>query len=160
MKPFQSREVFWICTLSIYLAGCGGEYEAYIYQLRAGDAQEREDAAAFLGAQQVQKGIPALRMALRDPVLEVRVKAIWALGMLRAKRAMRDLLPLLRDPERRVRQTTAWALMQVEEPEAIPALRVAFKMEKDVWVQGDLKRSIGYLQQFQGDADLNESVFR
>ena len=128
-------------------------------QLRLGTPEQRADAAAFLGAQRVSSAIPVIRAALRDTVPAVRAKAAWAVGMLRAKEALRDLLPMLRDPSRRVRQQVSEALIQIEEPEAIPALRMALQMEKDPWVHGDMQRAVQYLEQFQGDAEVNESSF-
>ena len=148
-----------VCILLLG-GGCGQEHGGYIAQLREGTAEQRTDAAAFLGAQRVSSAVPALRIALRDTVDEVRVKAVWALGMLRSKEALSDLMLMLRDGNRRVRQTTAWTLTQIEEPEAIPALEVAFRVEKDSWVQEDLKRAIEYLKQFQGEAEVGESRFR
>ena len=153
---------FRICTLLVLLsgAGCNHAYSGYVAQLRSGDAKERVDAAAFLGEQRVSDAIPALSRALRDPEQEVRIKAVWALGMIRSKRSMRDLIPLLRDGNRRVRQTAAWSLMQMEEPDAIPALEMAMRMENDGWVKGDMRRAIGFLKQFEGETDLNEATFR
>ncbi len=144
-----------------YLAagGCGQNGD-FVAQLRWGTPEQRTEAASFLGAQRVSSAIPALRAALRDTVPEVRAKVVWALGMLRAKEAMPDLLLMLRDASRRVRQQAVWALMQVEEPEAIPTLEIALKMERDPWVQGDLRRTIEYLKQFQGNVDISESGFR
>lgn len=144
----------------IWIGGCSQEHGDYVKQLRLGTPEQRAEAAAFLGAQRVSSAIPAVRAALRDTVPAVRAKAAWAVGMLRAREAFQDLLPMLRDPSRRVRQQVAEALMQIEEPEAIPALRMALQMERDPWVQGDMQRAIQYLEQFQGDAEVNESSFK
>lgn len=154
-----------ICRLgllgSVLLAaeGCGGD-DGYMAQLRSGTDRERAEAATFLGAQRVAGAIPHLRLALRDTVPEVRAKVAWALGMLGAKDSLPDLLPLLRDPSRRVRQQAVVAVMYIEEPEAIPALELALKMERDAWVRSDLKRAIEYLRQFQGETELGEASFR
>ena len=50
--------------------------------------------------------------------------------------------------------------MHIEEPEAIPALEFAAKMEKDVWVRGDMRRAATYLRQFLGETNLGEATFR
>ena len=149
-----------IGTILLLMGGCGQDYGGYIAQLRSGTPEQRAAAASFVGAQRISSAIPALRGALRDTVAEVRAKASWALGMLRSKEVVPDLLPMLRDTSGRVRQQVVWALMQIEEPEAVPALEVALRMEKDPWVQGDLRRAIAHLKQFQGEVDIGESTFR
>ena len=152
----------WIGSVLCCLLGIGGcgEGNSYIEQLHSGTVEQRAQAATFLGAQRAGDAIPALRIALRDTVPEVRAKVVWALGMLGAKDAMVGLVPLLQDSSRRVRQQTAVALMYLEEPEVLPALELALKMEKDPWIQADLKRAIAHLQQFEGDVDVDEGTFR
>ena len=146
--------------LLLFLSNCSSPHGDYLRQLRSGSVDQRIDAASFLGAQRVVDAIPHLRAALRDSVTSVRTKAAWALGMLRAKEALRDLIRMLGDKDRDVRQIVAWALMQLEEPEAISALERAMMSEPDAWVKKDMERAVRYLRQFDGEADVKESLVR
>ena len=148
-----------VMSVLVGSAGCDGDGDP-LRQLRSGSSGDRAAAAAYLGTHGPPGAVPSLRAALRDSVPDVRAKAAWALGMLRSKEALPDLVLTLRDDHRRVRQQSAWALMQIEEPEAIPMLEMALQMERDPWVQGDLRRAIRHLRQFQGDVDLGELRFR
>jgi HEAT repeat protein len=150
----------YVPLLCLYLACCGSVHDDYFGQLQAGTPEQRARAASFLGAQRVVEAVPHLRRALRDPLPAVRTKAVWALGMLRAKVTLRDLVVLLGDRDRDVRQVTAWALMQIEEPEAIVAFERAMAVETDAWVKKDMDRAVRYLKQFEGEADVEESSVR
>lgn len=147
-------------VLLLVCAGCGSPHADYFDQLRAGSVEQRMDAATFLAVQRIAEAIPHLRVALRDSVPQVRTKVAWALGMLRAKAALRDLILMLGDGDRDARQIAAWALMQLEEPEAIPALERAMASEPDAWVKKDMERATRYLRQFEGEADVEESRVR
>ena len=140
--------------------GCGSEHSSYIDQLRSGTPEQRAQAAAFLGAQRIAEAIPHLRTALQDEDDAVRAKVIWALGMLRSSAAMPDLLPLMQDSDRNIRQVTARTLMQIEAPEAIPALENALKIESDEWVAKDIESAIQHLRQFEGEVDIKEATVR
>ena len=144
----------------LLLAGCGSPHSDYLSQLRSGSADQRVDAAAFLGAQRVGEATPHLRVALKDSEPRVRTKAAWALGILRAKEALRDLTRMLGDKDRDVRQIVAWSLMQLEEPEAIVTLQQAIASEPDAWVKKDMVRTVRFLKQFEGEADIEESSVR
>lgn len=152
--------IFALVLMPLLLWGCRSERDTYLVQLRSGNADQRAQAAAFLGAQRMGEAIPHLQAALRDTVPEVRTKVIWALGMLRSKDAMRDLIPLLRDANRDIRQATVLALMQIEEPDAIPALENAHRLETDAWVKRDMARALQHLKQFEGETDVGESSIR
>lgn len=152
--------IFALVMMPLLVWGCRSERDTYLAQLRSGTPDQRAQAAAFLGAQRVSDAIPHLRAALRDTVPEVRTKVIWALGMLRSKAAMRDLISLLRDGNRDIRQATALGLMQIEDPEAIPALENAHRMETDAWVKRDMDRALRHLKKFEGEADVGEGGIR
>jgi HEAT repeat protein len=148
-----------IVLLSLGLPGCGDDGDHFT-RLRSGTPREREDAAAYLGARRIAGAVPYLRKALRDTVPEVRAKAIWGLGMLGAGEALPDLVPFLTDRSRRLRQQAAVAIMHIEQPEAIPVLKLALWTEKDRWVRSDLARAIEHLKQFVGESDIAEGTFR
>ena len=119
------------------------------------------DRGCFLsGCAEGSSAIPALRAALRDTVPEVRAKVVLGPGDAPCQGSDAGSPADASRASRRVRQQAVWALMQVEEPEAIPTLEIALKMERDPWVQGDLRRTIEYLKQFQGNVDISESGFR
>lgn len=149
----------WLMLLLVCM-GCGSPYADYFDQLRAGSVEQRMDAATFLGGHRIVEAIPHLRAALRDTVPQVRTKVAWALGALRAKAALHDLSLMLGDRDRNARQIAAWALMQLEEPEAIPALERAMASEPDAWVKKDMERATRYLRQFEGEANVEESRVR
>jgi HEAT repeat protein len=153
------RSLSVILLFSIGLPCCGGDSDHFT-RLRWGTAQEREDAAAYLGARRVVGAVPHLRQALRDTVPEVRAKAIWALGMLGASEALPDLLHFLTDRSRRLRQQAVVAIMHIEQPEAIAVLELAMRTERDPWVRSDLARAIEHLKQFVGESDIAEGAFR
>lgn len=148
---------FLIC---VFFLACGSQESNYIDQLKTGTPKQRAQAAAFLGAQRVPEAIPALRDALHDENIDVKTKAIWALGMLRSKDALPDLLFLMKNSDRNIRQVTVRAVMQIEEPEAIPVLEKALKIESDEWVRKDIQTAIEHLRQFEGEADIGEASVR
>lgn len=148
-----------VLILSLGLTGCDGGNDHFT-RLRSGSSQEREDAAAYLGAHRVPGAVPHLRQALRDTVPEVRAQAVWALGMLGAGEALPDLVPFLRDSNRRLRQQAAVAIMNIEQPEAIAVLEFAMRTERDPWVRSDLARAVEHLKQFVGESDIAEGAFR
>jgi HEAT repeat protein len=117
-------------------------------------------AAEFLGSQRDRLAIPHLIEALSDSSTEVRAKAGWALGMLRAKEAAQPISLLLADSESRVRQSAGRALLMIEEPDALPSLKKALAKEADEWVKRDLVDAIKHLDQFEGETDVVEVGFR
>jgi HEAT repeat protein len=154
------RVSFIVILCGLFVLGCGSENRNYIDQLRSGTPEQRALAASFLGAQRITQAIPHLLKSLEDENVQVRVKVIWALGMLRSKGALKNLLLFMQDPERDVRQVTARALMQIEEPEAIETLEQALKIESDEWVVKDITAALKHLRQFEGEADVGESSVR
>ncbi len=140
------------------LAGCSNG--GYLEDLRHDSPEKRVAAADFLGAQRDQEAVTALIGVLSDQDPRVRAKGAWALGMIRSREAVMPLLPLLKDSDRAVKQAVIGALMNLEEPEALPALRAALSVELDTWVAGDLEEAITYLMQFEGDDDVGEFSFR
>jgi HEAT repeat protein len=80
--------------------------------------------------------------------------------MLRAKEAAEPVSLLLSDATPRVRQSASRALLQIEEPDALPALRKAFSQEADEWVRRDMEEAINHLVQFEGEVDIGEAGIR
>jgi len=136
------------------------EDRSFKADLQSQDTEKRVRAIEFLGTQRDRTSIPALVEAMGDPEVEVRSKAVWALGMMQAKEAVTGASRLLGDPESRVRQSVSRALMQIEEPDALPALRAALAKEADTWVRKDLEEAIAHLIQFEGETDVGESSFQ
>lgn len=153
MQGFRS----WLILVAV-LAGC--EDRSFRADLRSDDRDVRIRAIEFLGSQGDRTAIPELIIAVSDSVIEVKAKAAWALGMLQAKEAVEPVSSLLKDPEGRVRQSASRALLQIEEPDALPALREALAVEVDKWVKRDIEEAITHLLQFEGETDVGESSFR
>lgn len=140
--------------------GVGCSDQSYVSDLRSPSPDKRLAAAAFLGAQRDQDAVGGLIGVLDDSEAGVRAKSAWALGMIRSRGAVGPLVSMLADPNRAVKQAVVGALMNIEEPEALPALRQALSTESDTWVIGDLKKAIVYLEQFEGETDVGESTFK
>lgn len=145
--------------LCVVVVGCGSE-SSYVDDLTHPSAERRVAAAEFLGAQREGSAVAALVDALGDSEPGVRAKSAWALGMIRDSVAMHPLIDLLDDGDREVKQASLGALMNLEQPDALPALGSALSKESDDWVVGDLEKTIRYLEQFEGEADVGESSFR
>jgi HEAT repeat protein len=133
---------------------------SFYSDLKSPDPGTRIRAVEFLGSQRDRLAIPQLIETLGDSSVEVRAKAGWALGMLRAKEAAQPISLLLSDPEPRVRQSASRALLQIEEPDVLPSLKQALARESDEWVKQDLEDAIKHLTQFEGETDVGEAGFR
>jgi beta-lactamase regulating signal transducer with metallopeptidase domain/HEAT repeat protein len=73
----------------------------------------------------------ALLAAAADRSSAVRENAIWGLGHQDLEKAPAPVVAALRDDQAAVRLVAAWTLAQIGDPAAAPALRDAFKAEKD-----------------------------
>jgi beta-lactamase regulating signal transducer with metallopeptidase domain/HEAT repeat protein len=74
---------------------------------------------------------PALLAAAADRSPAVRENAIWGLGQQDIETAPAPVVAALRDEKAAIRLVAAWTLAQIGDPAAAPALRDAFKAEKD-----------------------------
>ncbi len=100
--------------------------EELIRELRAsGEPELRWKAAAELAARRVAAAVPALREALRDPAIAVRMHAAWALLELAPAESLADVLRLLEEPAPEVRSAVAFKLGERawRDPRAAPPLR-------------------------------------
>jgi HEAT repeat protein len=152
------RKSSYCLALLLVLVAC--EDRSFRADLSSPDPAVRIRAIEFLGSQRDRTVIPQLIEATRDTAVEIKAKAAWALGMLQAKEALEPVSQMLSDPASRVRQSASGALLQIEEPEAIPALRAALAKETDEWVRKDIEAAIKHLIQFEGETDVGESSFR
>jgi HEAT repeat protein len=89
----------------------------------------RAIAAWALG--QRQHAGAALLAAAADRSSAVRENAIWGLGQQELEKAPAPVVAALRDEKPAIRLVAAWTLAQIGDPAAAPALRDAFKAEKD-----------------------------
>jgi beta-lactamase regulating signal transducer with metallopeptidase domain/HEAT repeat protein len=89
----------------------------------------RAIAAWALG--QRQHSGAALLAAAADRSPTVRENAIWGLGQQDIEQAPAPVVAALRDDKAAIRLVAAWTLAQIGDPAAAPALRDAFKAEKD-----------------------------
>ena len=78
--------------------------------LSADSAKKRSSAARALGEMESESVVDLLVIALRDPVVDVRVAAVAALGRLGLEVAVKDLLTLLNDSDEKVRHHVALVL--------------------------------------------------
>ena len=85
--------------------------------------------------------------ALSDSSSAVREVAIWALGHQRLEQAPAPITAALRDADTEIRLVAAWTLGQIRDPATVPALRTAFKEEKDEEVRRALFRALLLLDQ-------------
>jgi HEAT repeat protein len=79
--------------------------------------------------------VDALTAVLGTGDVKVRVRALWALGNISPKHAPKPVFGMLKDNDTRVRKLAAWALYQMEDADAVPALRAAVESEQDKEVQ-------------------------
>jgi HEAT repeat protein len=118
--------------------GRSGVVAALASALR-GDASNdvRSTAAWALGnvGDQSSTAVDALTSVLGTGDVKVRVRALWALGNISPKHAPKPVLGMLKDSDPRVRKLAAWALYQMEDADAVPALRAAVETEQDKEVQ-------------------------
>jgi HEAT repeat protein len=114
--------------------------------LQSPDAEKREAAANLLARAGDPAAIPALTVALADPVADVREEAAATLGILGASRAENAIADLLtRDADPDVRMAAAQALALLDTPSARATLQRARQTEADpfvraVMVTGDAER--------------------
>jgi beta-lactamase regulating signal transducer with metallopeptidase domain/HEAT repeat protein len=87
------------------------------------DASVREMAAWSLAdAGHSSVAVEALSAALRDPNIEVRQTAAWALGNVGSRAAVEPLAAALSDQNAEMRKRAAWALGNLDLKQAPPAL--------------------------------------
>jgi HEAT repeat protein/beta-lactamase regulating signal transducer with metallopeptidase domain len=102
-----------------------------------------------------------LLATLADPVLEVRVAAVEALGGLKDTVAVRALIDVLKkDTEATVRRAAAWALGELEDPRAIPALSDALRGDADVEVRRNAAQALGEIEDARATPALSEALRR
>jgi HEAT repeat protein len=94
----------------------------------------------------------ALVGALGDESMEVRSRAIWALGNVEPRSAPRALLNVLADKDPRLRHLAAWALYEIEDPASAPALQAALRTEADKDLQISYIRALAALGEKSIDA--------
>jgi HEAT repeat protein len=87
--------------------------------------------AAWALGQRPQPDKAPLLAAISDRVAKVREAAIWGAGNQDLEKAPAPVTAALRDAETPVRLVAAWALSQIGDPDTAPALRAAFKDEKN-----------------------------
>jgi beta-lactamase regulating signal transducer with metallopeptidase domain len=98
--------------------------------LQSDQSDEVRAIAAWALGQRPQAG-SALVAAAADRSSAVRENAIWGLGQQELEKAPAPVVAALRDDQASVRLVAAWTLAQIGDPSAAPALRDAFKAEKD-----------------------------
>lgn len=114
------------------LADAAGEgVSAALAATLQSDRNEEVRAVAAWALGQRQANTAALEAAAADRAGRVRESAIWALGNQGLKKAPAPVIAALRDAEAPVRVVAAWMLGHTADPAAAPALRAAFKDEKD-----------------------------
>jgi putative membrane-bound dehydrogenase-like protein len=88
------------------------------------------------------KAMTAVRRALNDPDLEVRVAAARAAGLLKDRNAVDQLVHLVAKDEPAVRRQAATALGQIGDPRALPALLEGTATATDPFVRHALIYSL------------------
>ncbi len=113
------------------LAGCrrkdaigsdNPEVREMIRQIRAGDANERRQAARKLGELGDQAAVEPLVEALDDHQAAVQLEAARALGKLKSPKATESLIDALNDETMAVRKAAADALGDIGDPQAADRL--------------------------------------
>jgi HEAT repeat protein len=123
----------------------------WIDQLRAGNSDQRAQAATALGVMgpEARLAVPALATALRDETNTVRLQAALALFKIgpESRPAVPALAEALRDPEPAIRFEAALALHQLgsEAVEAVPALIHALRDPANRQLHPRLYRSVAQL---------------
>ena len=87
------------------------------------DAKTRAYMALALSHENTPQAIEALRRALKDPEEDVRLYAIWSLGVLRSQEAVPDILLALQSDSADTRKTAAYVLGALGEGSAREALK-------------------------------------
>jgi HEAT repeat protein len=87
------------------------------------DTKTRSYMALALSHRRTPEAVEALKKALADPAEDVRVYALWSLGVLRASEAAGDIRPLLKSDSSEVRKTAAYVLGAMSDASSAPALQ-------------------------------------
>jgi HEAT repeat protein len=85
-------------------------------------------SAATAQKSPVESAVDGLIVALKDPDVDVRCQAAWALGRTRKTRAVDPLIEAMADAAA-VRRQAVRALGEIGDPRAVPALTAALKDE-------------------------------
>jgi HEAT repeat protein len=122
--------------------------QIFLDGLSSADVGVRVLAAERLGGAPVDdpRIAPALEAALADPLPDVRVAAVTALGMRRGggQPVTRLFGGALRDADRLVRSAAVFALAKAGDPAALPALLAALN-DPEISVRRDAAWAIGRL---------------
>lgn len=98
---------------------------------------------------------------LSDPVREVRLAAVEALGGLKDTVAIRALIEVLKkDTEAMVRRAAAWSLGELDDPRAIPALSDALRGDTDVEVRRNAAHALGEIEDARAVPALSDALRR
>lgn len=120
-----------VCISAAKELGLRGETAGMEYltkALRNESPKLRKEAAVALGEINNPQSTAALISSLHDPVIDVRIAAVNALGNLKAVEAMNALLYLLdHDEDVKVRGAAAYALGKIGNPSVIECLLRAVK---------------------------------
>jgi len=126
------------------------------------------DEAAVMPAQRrpaptasARESATLLMATLSDPVREVRLAAVEALGGLKDTVAVRALIEILKkDTEAMVRRAAAWSLGELDDPRAIPALSDALRGDADVEVRRNAAHALGEIEDARAVPALSEALRR
>jgi HEAT repeat protein len=113
--PLSSRPPSLTERIMAYILGDGQSAEG---GMRGGASGEASDALAEIGP----AAVPALLVAVRDPIPQVRLEAVRALGNTADPRALEPLIKALDDRKERVRSMALLAVGQFDDPRAVEAL--------------------------------------
>jgi beta-lactamase regulating signal transducer with metallopeptidase domain len=122
--------------------GDGGHQAALAAAIREDKSDEVRKTAVWALAHGRRVDTAVLVGALSDSSSAVREVAIWAMGHQRLEQAPAPITAALRDADTQVRLVAAWTLGQIRDPATVPALRAAFKEEKDEEVRRALFRAL------------------
>ena len=112
----------------------------------------RATAAWALGNIGDRAAVDALVAALGDSERTVRTRALWAIGNIVAEAGAEAGARAAKDSDARVRSSTAWTLYQIEDPDAVPALRPALEPEQNKDVQVAYIRALAAIGEQSVDA--------
>jgi HEAT repeat protein len=92
-----------------------------------GAFEARWRAALLLGERGDVRAVPTLMAIRRDPSIEIRQGAIWAMGLIRDAGVFDALQDIFTDPqeEEQLRFVTASAMAQIDAARALPYLHAA-----------------------------------
>lgn len=126
--------------MAAWALGQGEEGRSNVEALDAalrGDAssQVRATAAWALGNVGEHGPVDGLVAALGDSDPRVRSRAVWAIGNISPKQAPKQVIAMLKDGDPHTRMLSAWALYQIEDADAVPALKAAVSTEQNKEVQ-------------------------